>query len=600
MLNWEALFCLAVLAVVFWGLLRNRAPDALLLGALVLVATVGIVTPEEALAGFSNAGVLTVGALYVVAAALRETGALDIAGSWILGKARNERGALLRMAGSVTGMSAFLNNTPIVAMFIPVISDWCKKHRIEPSRLLIPLSYLSILGGTCTLIGTSTNLVINGLMQDASEADRSLGQSLAPMGFFELGYVGVPYAIIGVIYLLFVGRRLLPSRRGFIEQMSDSAREYLANMQVRPDCRLVGQNVQQAGLRQLPGLFLMEITRQDEVISPVAPDQVLRAGDILAFTGIVGTIVDLERIPGLVAVPGDELATPLMPRQGRALCEAVISPTCPSAGKTIRDADFRALYNTVVVAVHRGGERLAGKIGDIVIRPGDTLLLQAGPHFARANRNNTDFLLVGGLDDSRPVRHDKTVISLLLLLLLIVLMVGGLVQIVVAVFLVAGLMVLTRCIHVADARRSVDLRTLVTIAAAFGLSRALVNSGLVPAAADALGRLASNIGGRSVLAATYAMTSLLAAMIGNNAAAALVFPFAVAVATQTGVNPRPLVMAVVFAASASFISPLSYQTNLMVYGPGGYRFADFMRVGLPLSLTLLVFAVILIPWAWPF
>ena len=600
MLGWEALFCLAVLALVLWGLLGNRAPDALLLGALVLVATFGIVTPEEALAGFSNAGVLTVAALYVVAAALRETGALDIAGSWILGKARTERGALLRMAGSVTGMSAFLNNTPIVAMFIPVIADWCKKHRIEPSRLLIPLSYLSILGGTCTLIGTSTNLVVNGLMQEAVEADASLGQSLAPMGFFELGYVGVPYAIIGVVYLLFVGRRLLPSRRGFIEQMSDSAREYLANMRVQPDCRLVGQNVQEAGLRQLPGLFLMEIARRDEVISPVAPDQVLRADDVLAFTGIVGTIVDLERIPGLVAVPGDELVAPLTQRQGRALCEAVISPTCPSAGKTIRDSDFRALYNAVVVAVHRGGERLAGKIGDIVIRPGDTLLLQAGPHFARANRNNRDFLLVGGLDDSRPVRHDKTVISLILLLLLVVLMVGGLLKIVVAVFLVAGLMVLTKCIHVADARRSLDLRTLVTIAAAFGLSRALVNSGLVSAAADVLGQLALSIGDHGVLAATYVMTSLFAAMVGNNAAAALVFPFAVAVAGQTGVNPRPLVMAVVFAASASFISPLSYQTNLMVYGPGGYRFADFTRVGLPLGLTLLAVAVILIPWVWPF
>jgi di/tricarboxylate transporter len=599
-MGWKAFYCLAVLGLVFWGLIRNRAPDALLLGALVLVAVAGIVSPEEALSGFSNTGMLTVGALYVVAAALRETGALDIAGSWILGRAKTERSVLLRMTGSVTGMSAFLNNTPVVAMFIPVIADWCKKHRTEPSRMLIPLSYLSILGGTCTLIGTSTNLVVNGLMQDASKADASLNPSLAPIGFFELGYVGVPYAVIGIAYLLLVGRRLLPSRRGFIEQMSQTAREYLVNMRVRADCRLVGQSVQEAGLRQLPGLFLMEITRADEVVSPVAPDQIIHVHDILTFTGIVGTIVELERIGGLVAVPGDETVADLESRRGRTLCEAVISPTCPSTDKTVRDSDFRASYNAVVVAVHRGGERLSGKVGDIVLRPGDTLLLQVGPHFARANRNNPDFLLVGGVDDSRPVRHDKTVVSLILLLLLVVLMVSGLVKIVVAAFLVAGLMVFTKCIQVADARRSVDWQTLITIAAAFGLGKALVNSGVIPAAADALGQLASHAGGYGLLAVVYFITSLTAATVGNNAAAALVFPLAVATAVETGLNPRPFAMAVVFAASASFISPLSYQTNLMVYGPGGYRFSDFVKVGLPLNIMLLICAAVLVPLVWPF
>ena len=595
-MDWEAFYCLAVLALVFWGLIRNRAPDALLLGALVLVTVAGIVSPEEALVGFSNTGMLTVGALYVVAAALRETGALDIAGSWILGKARTERGVMLRMAGSVTGMSAFLNNTPIVAMFIPVVVDWCKKHRTEPSRLLIPLSYLSILGGTCTLIGTSTNLVVNGLMQEASQAN----ENLAPIGFFELGYVGVPYAVIGITYLLLVGRRLLPSRRGFIEQMSDSAREYLVNMKVRPDCRLVGKSVQEAGLRQLPGLFLMEITREDEVISPVSPDQILRGHDILTFTGIVGTIVELERISGLVTVPGDASAVDSIDRRGRTLCEAVISPTCPSTEKTIRDSDFRASYNAVVVAVHRGGERLSGKIGDIVLRPGDTLLLQAGPHFARANRNNPDFLLVGGVDDSRPVRHERAVVSILLLLVLIVLMTSGAVKIVVAAFLIAGLMVATRCIRVADARRSVDWQTLLTIAAAFGLGKALVNSGLVPAVAKLFVSTMQGLGPHAYLAGVYMMTTIFTETVTNNAAAALIFPFALAIAGQAGANPRPFAMAVAFAASASFITPLGYQTNLMIYGPGGYRFTDFVRVGLPLNLILLTCATILIPLVWPF
>jgi di/tricarboxylate transporter len=599
-MGWEAFYCLAVLALVIWGLMKNYAPDALLLGAVVLVTLAGIVTPSEALVGFSNAGMLTVGALFVVAAALRETGALDVAGSWVLGGADSERGVLLRMAPSITGMSAFLNNTPIVAMFIPIVTSWCRKHRVEPSRLLIPLSYLAILGGTCTLIGTSTNLVINGLMRETSASDPALSQSLHPMGFFELGYVGLPYAVIGIAYLLVVGRRLLPFRKGFVEKLTESSREYLVNMQVQPGCRLDGQNVQEARLRQLPGLFLVEIFRKGEAISPVPPDQILRVNDILTFTGVIGTIVDLERIPGLVAVPADKSETSATARRGRTMCEAVVSPTSPAIGVSIRDADFRARYNAVVIAVHRGGERLAGKVGDIALCPGDTLLLQTGPHFARANRNNPDFLLVGGLDDTRPVRHDRAMVSLGLLLLLVVLMVSGVVGIVVAAFLVAGLMVLTRCISVADARRSVDWQTLITIAAAFGLSKALVNSGLVPAVGRVFVELTRTLGPYGVLAGVYLMTSLFTEVITNNAAAALVFPFAVAISGDIGANPRPFVMAVAFAASASFMTPLGYQTNLMVYGPGGYRVGDFVRIGLPLNLILLACATILIPLVWPF
>jgi len=599
-MDWEAFFCLGVLIAVFVGLINNRAPDALLLGALVLVSIAGIISPEEALVGFSNAGMLTVGALYVVAAALRETGALDVAGSWALGNAKSERAVLVRMAGSVTAMSAFLNNTPIVAMFIPIISNWCKTHRIAPSRLLLPLSYLCILGGTCTLIGTSTNLVVNGLMQETSQSNPELSQALHPMGFFELGYVGLPYAIVGIIYLLVIGQRLLPNRKDLIEKFTESSREYLVNMRVQSNCRLVGQTIQEAGLRQLPGLFLIEITRDDQTISPIPPNYVLKSNDILTFTGVLSTIVELEKIPGLFPIADKSYETQATKRRGSLLCEAVVSKACPSVGKSIRDADFRARYNAAVVAVHRGGARLTGKVGDIVLRAGDTLLLQAGAHFIRAHRNDSHFLLVGGVDDSRPLRHDKAVWSLILLVVLITLMVSGVTKIVLAAFLVAGLMILMRCISVADARQSIDWQTLLTIAAAFGFSKALVNSGFVASVAGFFVNLAGHWGPYGVLACVYLMTSLFTEAVTNNAAAALIFPFAVAVAVQAGVNPRPFVMAVAFAASASLMTPLGYQTNLMVYGPGGYRFTDFVRVGLPLNLMLLTCATILIPLVWHF
>jgi di/tricarboxylate transporter len=599
-MGWETFFCFGILIVVFGGLIANRAPDVLLLGAVVILALVRIITPEEALAGFSNTSMLTVGALYVVAAALRETGALDTAGSWLLKRAKSERAVLVRMAGSLPVMSAFLNNTPIVAMFIPIVSDWCKKHRIAPSKLLLPLSYLCIIGGTCTLIGTSTNLVVNGLMQEVSQSNPELSQALHPMGFFELGYVGLPYAVVGIIYLLVIGHRLLPNREDLIEKFTQSSREYLVNMRVQSNCRLVGQTVQEAGLRQLPSLFLVEITRDDRAISPVPPDCVLKSNDVLTFTGVVSTIVDLEKIQGLVPIADEGYEAHAAKRRGRVLCEAVVSKTCPSVGKSIRDADFRARYNAAVVAVHRGGEQLVGKVGDMVLRPGDTLLIQAGPHFMRANKNNSHFLLVGGVDDSRSLRHDKAIWSFILLVVLITLMVSGVIKIVLAAFLVAGLMVATRCISASHARRSVDWQTLIIIAAAFGIAKALINSGCVDSISALFTGLTGRFGSYGVLAGVYLMTSLFASMVGNNAAAALVFPFAVVIAGQTGVNPRPFVMCVAFAASASFISPLSYQTNLMVYGPGGYRFTDFVRVGLPLNMLLLICATILIPLVWHF
>jgi len=599
-MNWESYYCVAVLALVFAGLINNRAPDALLLGAVVLVSIAGIISPEEALVGFSNAGMLTVGALYVVAAALRETGALDVVGSWALGNAKSERGVLVRMAGSLPVMSAFLNNTPIVAMFIPIVSSWCKKHRIAPSRLLLPLSYICILGGTCTLIGTSTNLVVNGLMQEMSQSNPELSQALHPMGFFELGYVGLPYAIVGIIYLLVIGQRLLPNRKDLIEQFTESSRGYLVNMHLQFNCRLAGKTVKEAELRQLPGLFLIEITRDDRTISPVPPDYMLKSNDILTFTGVLSSIVELEKIAGFVPITEKGYEIEATKRRGNLLCEAVVSQACPSVGKSIRDADFRARYNAAVVAVHRGGERLIGKVGDIVLRAGDTLLLQAGAHFIRAHRNSSHFLLVSGINDSRPLRHDKAVWSLILLVLLITLMVSGVIKIVLAAFLVAGLMILMRCISVADARQSVDWQTLLTIAAAFGFSKALVNSGFVASVAGFFVQLAGRWGPYGVLVCVYLMTSLFTETVTNNAAAAIIFPFAVAIAVQTGVNPRPFVMAVAFAASASLMTPLGYQTNLMVYGPGGYRFTDFVRVGLPLNLLLLTCATILIPLAWPF
>lgn len=586
----EAWKTIAVTALLIIGLVRDLPADVLFLAAAVMLALLGVITPAEAFSGFSNEGMLTVAAMFIVAAGLRETGVMDHVGERLFGRVGSERGALARLAAITLPHGIFLNNTPVVALLLPVVIDWCRRRQVSPSRLLMPLSFLTILGGTCTLIGTSTNLVVQGLL---------LKEKLRPLTFFELGYAGLPCALAGTAYLLTVGRRLLPDRKEMIEQLGEARREYLVEMLVQPSSRLVGQSVAAAGLRHLPGLFLIEIDRDGEMIGPVGPEEVLRANDRLVFTGVVSTIVDLEKIPGLVPAADATYEVSPAKAHGRILCEAVISPTSPLVGQDIRNADFRALYNAAVVAVHRNGARVTNKIGDIVLRPGDTLLLQVGPHFNRAFRNSPDFYLVSAVEDSRPLRRDRAWAATAVFIALIVAMVAGL-DVMLSCFIAAGALVAARCLTTGDARRSIQWSLLVTIAASFALGTALEKSGVAAALAGLLAQTTRALGPTAALAAIYFGTMVLNELISNNAAVVLVFPIALQAAAQLDVSARPFVIAVAIAASNAFASPIGYQTHMMVYGPGGYRFFDFVRVGAPLNLIVWVIAVLVIPFWWPF
>ncbi|MCA9132083.1 MAG: SLC13 family permease [Planctomycetales bacterium] len=588
----EAWLTLGIVAALLLALIKNWAPpDLLFLGATALVSLAGIITPEQAFAGFSNPGMLTVAFLFVIVAALRETGVLDYIGHHVLGKARSERGVLLRLSACVLPLSALLNNTPIVAMFLPIVLDWCHRHRVAASKLLIPLSFLTILGGTCSLIGTSTNLIINGLMIESG---------LPGMGLFEIGQVGLPYAVVGVAYLLLCGNRLLPERKEFLEQLNEARRDYLVEMLIQPGCRLCGQSVEAAGLRQLPGLFLIEIDRTGQTLGPVRPEDRLQAGDRLVFTGIVSSILELERIPGLLHAADFSYELSRREQHARRLCEAVISQRSALVGKSIRDADFRAVYGAVVVAVHRSGKRINKKIGDIVLRSGDTLLLQTRPHFLRVHRHDPDFYLVSSVDEWRPIRRDRAWIALALFAVLLVLMTLGLVPIVLCTALTAVLMVALGCLSPSEARTSIEWQVLITIAASFGLGTALQNSGAAAVIAGGIVDWTEAWGPLAALAAIYIFGSIITELITNNAAAVLLFPFCLEMARLYDVDPRPFAMALALAASASFMTPIGYQTNMMVYGPGGYRFLDFLRVGGPLNLLLALIAIVLIPILWPF
>lgn len=621
---------LGVMALVFAGLqLRRSVPtDLLFLLGTVLVTLTGVLSPDRAFAGFSNPAVLTIAGLLVAAAGLRSTGVLDWVGRTLLGNVQSERGAWIRLVPTVLVTSAFTLNTALVAMLSPVLVDWCRSRHVSPSRLLLPLSYLAILGGVCTLIGTSTTLVANGVLraeheqlqhrtisngqpdEETTEWGESFYRGTAPMGLFEIGRVGLPCALAGAAFLFLVGPYLLPNRMDMLEQLGEQRREYLVEMVVRSGCPLAGKTVEQAGLRHLPGLFLIEIDRNGDLITPVSPQDVLHTGDRLVFTGVVSTIVDLEKIPGLV--PAADISYEFHPltRQQRQLTEVVLSRTSPVVGSTVREAHFRRTYNAAVVAVHRNGVRLTNKVGDIRLEPGDTLLLQTRDDFVNTYRNSRDFYLVSSVAGFQPRRHHKAGLAATLGLILIGwLVVGnwpGMPESITAMsspplvaITMACLMVATGCLRVADARNALDLRVLLTIAGAVSLGYALQDSGAATMIAE---WLVAEVGQHPylLLIVVYLLTVFFTEMISNNAVAALLLPLAIAVAWEGGYHPRPFIMAITLAASLSFLTPIGYQTNLMVMGPGGYRPLDYVRCGLPLALVVGTTALLLIPKMWSF
>jgi di/tricarboxylate transporter len=410
------------------------------------------------------------------------------------------------------------------------------------------------------------------------------------------------------LVLIVIGPRLLPNRLDIVERHDTNRREYLVEMLVQPACRLINQTVEVAGLRQLPGLFLIEINRGRDIITPVSPKDRIRANDRLVFTGIVSTIVDLEKIPGLV--PASELPLTNQNRVGTQLTEVVLSPSCPLIGSTVREGLFRQRYNAAIVAIHRNGIRLTHKIGDIELEQGDTLLLQTRVNFVEAYRHSRDFYLVSGVADEGPRQHDRAICAGILGLLLVAWLSvasfgpqqgawSGFSSHAVAALTIALLVVVTRCLPIAAARNAIDLPLLLTIAGAIGLGNAIDASG----ADDVIAAFLIGIVGENsmlLLIIIYLMAMVFTEMITNNAVATTLLPLAIATAAQGGYNPRPFIMAIAVAASLAFLTPIGYQTNLMVMGPGGYRPADYLRVGLPLTVAVAVTALTVIPQVWRF
>jgi di/tricarboxylate transporter len=588
--NPEILMTLAVVAGVLVVLITTRLDtDVVLVGSMILLTLLGILEPDKALQGFASSGVMTIAALYIVVAGLRETGAMAWISRMVLGRPKSltvAQGKLMFVTGA---LSAVVNNTPVVALFIPVAQEWSSRFGYAISKLLLPMNHMVILAGMCTLIGTSTNLIVNSLLVKAVPD--------ANLGLFDLAWIGVPLSIIGFVYILLTSRWLLPDRQGPVEQL-ENAREYAVEARVLPGGALVGRTIAEVGLRSMTYAFVLDIKRGERLLTAVGPSEVLEENDRITFVGVVDAVNELRRIPG-VSVAEDQTYQLDLQHSKRWLVEIVLSPSAPVIDHTVKESNFRSLYGAAIISISREGARLEGKLGDVRLQPGDTLLVEADQGFVARHRYNRDFLLVSRLQDSARPNFARAPLAFAILLAMLVVSAMEYIPLFQASFIAAGLMVATGCVSLNIARRSIEYPVLAGIGASFALGFALAESGAAALLAGWIGDLARG-DPFWALVVLYIATVVLTELITNNAAGVLMFPIAMAVAHDGGVHYMPYVISVMVGASAGFITPIGYQTNLMVYGPGGYRWIDFIRFGVPLSILVGIATMLIVPRVWPF
>lgn len=591
-MTWEMVFVLVVVAAMMVGLIREIArPDMILFTALAVFLLSGVITPKQALQGFANQGMLTIALLFVIAGAIQKSGIFGRTISLILGSKPTPRSALYKMMLPISGLSAFLNNTPIVVTFTPFIRKWCEERDISPSKFLIPLSYATIMGGMMTLMGTSTNLVVQGYLHSYGYHGFSI---------FELAIVGLPVTILGLLYLGTIGYRFLPNHRAITDAVQDDSREYLAEMIIEPKYPHVGKTIEEAGLRNLKGLFLIEIIRGTQRISPVKSTTMMQEGDRLIFTGDVSTIADLQNTKGLRLDPGADLSLDFLKNGSTELVEVVVSHQSTLLSKKIKDTKFRGKYDAAVIAVHRNNERVRGKIGDIVLKPGDTLLLLAGSDFQQRKDLFNDFYVVTPKGNPFLTEEDqkKGWITIITLVIMIGLVASNVLSMFKAMSFVVVLLLVTKVITPEEAKKSIQFNVLLLVASAFGIGSALTESGAAKWIATGLVHVAQPFGLIAILLFIYLLTNIFTEMITNNAAAAMMFPISMSAAQQVHANPMAFAVIVAIAASASFVTPIGYQTNLIVMGPGGYKFTDYFKVGIPLSFLVMIITVIVVDLVW--
>ena len=581
--NFQPWFVLLVVFLLFLLIYKEylKASVSFLL-AVLLFSITGILTPSEVLSGFSNESIASILMLILITTGLRKNFQLEYLFDAVFKKANTYRGFLFRMMSQVAILSSIINNTPVVALMTPYVVEWGKKNNIAPSRLLIPLSYATIMGGMITLIGTSTTLVLNGFLQDFNHPS---------LLFEDLFIIGISVTVSGILFILFVGYKFLPDHKDVLKTYSENKREYIVETRVLPESKLIGKNLLKAGLRNLKGVYLVELLRGSRMISPVGPNEVLSEGDILFFAGNTKDIVDL-----INSDLGIELPTTARSYDSdkAEIVEAVMNNYSSLINKSVKQSDFRNRYNAAIVAIHRNGKKVSGRIGDIVLQAGDLLMLFTGSDFRDRVEIYRDLFVVSKLQNIVKPGNKKYYALGLMAICAMILLIFSQMTLFPALMIILCIMIGFNLITTQDVKRELDLNMIIILVFSLAVGQAIIKTDAGNMVAMKIINLLEPFGNISILLGLLIITNLLASFIGNVGAVSISFPLAYAISNNLGIDGYPFFLTIAYAASAAFLTPISYQTNLIIYGPGGYKFKDFFRIGLPVNIVYLSVAMAVI------
>jgi len=577
--NYLLLFAFVVLIIL---LVIDKWKASLVFGGVaVFLMTFGIITPSNFLAGFANESIIIIFLLMIITSIINEHfDFINVFGNY-LNKAKTTQNFLLKMGFGVGSISSFINNTPIVAIMLPYVYDWGKKRNIAPSLLLIPLSYMTVLGGMITVIGTSTNLVLNGFI---------IAKGLTPLSTFDFLVPGIMVTITGVLFISLIGFRLLPQNKDIISEAKFNLKEYIIEIEVVPSSKIIGKTVLEAELRNLEGIFLIEILRQSKIISPVEPNEIIFEGDKLFFAGETSKVVNLINQNKGLQLPSQHKA---LYENGLEIVETVIPPNSELVGKSLKEFQFRNRYDAAVIAIHRNGERVKGKIGEVILDKGDLLMLSVGKNFAEKNKQDKNFYLISMLKKVPKKSKDKNTIIMVSTLILLFLLAFGSINFFVFLILLIVLFFLFGYTNLNLIKKQISIDLLIVLGSSISISNALINSSLSTQLANLFSGFIGH--GNPILAIVfiYIITVFLTSFITNAAAVAIIFPIGFALITALNLNATPVFLTIAFGASCCFLTPIGYQTNLMVYGPGNYKFNDFLKLGIPLTI---LYSTITLVW----